>query len=161
MTLPSREPDLAPTDTDGRIVLLAGDDTFCHVYRDIAELLDEPRYYDKLGGAVEFFDPTGRRLIPVFSADWQLVELHRSMQSATPEVLRGRFKAVMAHLERFVRHRPQVLGDDRVDVEQVLAGLPDCDAPDFADVVDALPRHVRGHAGNLLHNAVHAAGWSH
>ncbi|TBL32020.1 hypothetical protein EYA84_20050 [Verrucosispora sp. SN26_14.1] len=160
MTLPTREPDRASADTDPRIVLVAGDDTFCHVYRNLAELLDEQRHYDKLDGPVEFFDPTGRQLIPAFSQDWQLVELHPSHRPAAPEILRERFKAVLAHVEQFVRERPQVLGDHRIDVEEVLSDLPDCDAPNFTDVVDALPWHSHGHRGNLLHNAMHAAGWA-
>ncbi|WP_434740140.1 hypothetical protein [Micromonospora sp. SH-82] len=159
MPLPS--PDHQAHDHDQRIVVVAADNTLCHVYESFTELLDEPRHYDTLDGGVEFFDVTGRRLTPVFSPHWQLTGLQPTVEPAEPEVLRVRFKAVMAHLDRFVRDRPEVLGDHRVDLEQVLAALPHCDDPDLVDVVDSLPRHIRGHRGNLLHNAVHAAGWAH
>ncbi|MFJ6199272.1 hypothetical protein [Micromonospora sp. NPDC092111] len=158
---PTEAPIGESAGADRRILLIAADNSFCHVYRDLAELLDEPTYGDEFGGGAEFFDITGRRLTTVFTRDWHLVGLQPTAQLAEPETVRQRLKAVVAHLVQFIEQHPDSLGDSRVSVDEALADLPELDHPDLGEVIGALPVHVRGNSGNLLHNAMHAAGWTH
>ncbi|MGX4655958.1 hypothetical protein ACWCHM_19915 [Micromonospora sp. SCSIO 07396] len=145
---------------DRRIVLIAADDTFCHVYQDLSDLLSTADHGEKLAGAVEFFDVTGRRLHPVYSADWRLEALDAGTAPAQPEAVRQRLTAVLAHVAQYVRSHPDVLARSRITLEQALAQLPRLDGPDLPHDIGTLPDHLEHDTGNWLHNAMHAAGWA-
>ncbi|MGC4806015.1 hypothetical protein [Micromonospora sp. DT233] len=146
--------------TDRRILLIAANDTFCHVYTNPAELLTVGPDGEKLGGGVEFFDVTGHRLHPVFTADWRLEGLQTGTDPADPAAVRQRLKAVVNHLAQYVTAHPEVLTRFRISLDQALAQLPDLDGPDLAHDFDVLPDHLEHDSGNWLHNAMHAAGWA-
>ncbi|MFC8845271.1 MULTISPECIES: hypothetical protein [unclassified Micromonospora] len=145
---------------DQRILLIAVNDTFCHVYQNLADLLTVDDHGEKLGGAVEFFDAAGRRLHPRFAADWRLEDLPPGTDAADPDAVRSRLQAVVSHLARYVRDHPDVLTRSRLTVEQALAGLPALAGPTLSDDLDALPDHLEHDSGNWMHNAMHAAGWA-
>ncbi|GIJ27445.1 hypothetical protein Vqi01_26070 [Micromonospora qiuiae] len=151
---------LVPAETDGRILLIANDDTFAHTYLDLHQLLAEQSEGDELRGAVEFFDTTGRRLAPVLDAQWRLVDLRPSSEPADPAAVRRRLEAVRDHLERFLRANPELLAPYRLGVAEAVDALPLLDGT-LTDAIDEMPWHHRSHRGNFLHNAMHAAGWAH
>ncbi|SCL14854.1 hypothetical protein GA0070616_0559 [Micromonospora nigra] len=145
---------------DNRILLIASDNTFAHTYADLAELLAEPAEGDKLGGAVEFFDATGRRLAPVFDAQWVLIDLRPGDEPADPTAIQHRLQAVRDHVEWFLTTYPDVAERARLSVAEAVASLPP-PGRRLTDDIDLLPRHHEGNQGNFLHNAMHAAGWAH
>jgi hypothetical protein len=145
---------------DRRILLIATNDTFCHVYQNLADLLATADHGEKLAGAVEFFDVTGRRLYPVFSADWRLEALEAGTGPAVPDVVRQRLTTVVAHVTQYVHDHPDVLVRSRIPLERALSELPRLDDPDLSEVIGALPAHLEHDSGNWLHNAMHAAGWA-
>ncbi len=148
-------------EADNRILLIASDNTFAHTYLSLAELLAEPADGGKLGGAVEFFDGTGRRLAPVFDAQWLLTDLRPSGDPADPAALQRRLQAVRDHLEWFLTTYPDVAERSRMSVTEAIASLPRLGDAALADDLDLLPWHHQGNRGNFLHNAMHAAGWAH
>ncbi|MFI9642994.1 hypothetical protein ACIG87_23565 [Micromonospora sp. NPDC051925] len=145
---------------DRRILLIATNDTFCHVYQNLAELLATVDHDEKLAGAVEFFDATGRRLHPVFAAGWRLEALDAGAAPAQPQAVRQRLTAVVAHVAQYARSHPDVLARSRISLEQALAELPRLDGPELARDLDALPEHLEHDSGNWLHNLAHSAGWA-
>ncbi|MBM7075840.1 MULTISPECIES: hypothetical protein [Micromonospora] len=145
---------------DRRILLIATNDTFCHVYQNLADLLSTADHGEKLAGAVEFFDVTGRRLHPVFSADWRLEALQAGTGPAVPDVVRQRLTAVIAHVTQYIHDHPDVLARSRISLERALSELPRLDDPDLSEIIGALPEHLEHDTGNWLHNAMHAAGWA-
>ncbi|MFI7435431.1 hypothetical protein [Micromonospora haikouensis] len=148
------------TGDDRRILLIAANDTFCHVHQNLAELLTVADHGEKLGGGVEFFDVTGRRLHPRFSADWRLEDLQAGNDAADPEAVRARLRAVVSHLVRYVRDHPDVLARSRITLDEALARVPALDGPDLSHDLSALPDHLEHDSGNWMHNAMHAAGWA-
>ncbi|WFE25986.1 hypothetical protein O7623_21845 [Solwaraspora sp. WMMD791] len=144
---------------DGRILLIAADDTFAHTYADLAELLAEPADGDKFGGAVEFFDTTGRRLAPIFDAQWQLTGLAPAGGPVDPAAVQQRLQAVRDHVEGFLLRHPEVAAQARLSVAEAVATLPQLGAS-LTDDIDLMPWHQHGNRGNFLHNAMHAAGWA-
>lgn len=94
---------LVTGETDGGILLIANDDTFAHTYPDLRRLLEEQAEGDPLRGAVEFFDFTGRRLVPGFDRQWCLTDLQPSSEPADPAAVQRRLQAVLDHLERFLK----------------------------------------------------------
>jgi hypothetical protein len=145
---------------DRRILLIAANDTFCHVYQNLAELLAAVDHGEKLAGAVEFFDVTGRRLHPVFSAEWRLEDLQTGNDAPDPAAVRARLTVVVGHLAQYVSDHPDVLTRYRIGLEQALAQLPALAGPTLSDDFTALPNHLEHDSGNWLHNAMHAAGWA-
>ena len=151
---------LVPAETDGRILLIANDDTFAHTYPDLKRMLSEQSEGDPLRGAVEFFDTAGRRLVPRFDQQWCLVDLEPSSEPANPAAVQCRLRAVRDHLERFLRANPEFVARFRLGVADAVDALPTLDGT-LADAIDRMPWHHHGNAGNFLHNAMHAAGWAH
>lgn len=145
---------------DSRILLIASDNTFAHTYADLAELLAEPAEGDKLGGAVEFFDSTGRRLAPVFDPQWLLTDLRPSGDPVDPATVQQRLQAVRDHVEWFLTTYPDFAQRSRMSVDEAVASLPRLGATSLADDIDLMPWHHHGNRGNFLHNAMHAAGWA-
>ncbi|RKN47617.1 hypothetical protein [Micromonospora endolithica] len=145
---------------DSRILLIASDNTFAHTYSDLAELLAEPAEGDRLGGAVEFFDSTGRRLAPVFDPQWTLVDLRPGDEPADPTAIQRRLRAVRDHVEWFLTTHPDVAERARLSVAEAVATLPPLGRT-LTEDIDLMPWHHEGSRGNFLHNAMHAAGWAH
>ncbi|WP_229399997.1 hypothetical protein [Micromonospora okii] len=145
---------------DRRILLIAANDTFCHVYQNFTELLSAVDHGEKLGGAIEFFDAAGRRLHPVFSAEWRLEGLHTGNDAADPAAVRQRLQVVVSHLARYVSDHPDVLTRYRISLNQALSQLPALNGPGLSDDFNALPDHLEHDTGNWMHNAMHAAGWA-
>ncbi|MBL6279067.1 hypothetical protein JMF97_23175 [Micromonospora fiedleri] len=153
---------LVTGETDGGILLIANDDTFAHTYPDLRRLLEEQSEGDPLRGAVEFFDFTGRRLVPGFDRQWCLTDLQPSSEPADPAAVQRRLQAVLDHLERFLKSDSESGGGSRVDGAATVRELPALDGT-LADAIEKMPWHEpgKGTAGNFLHNAMHAAGWAH
>ncbi|RIV40043.1 hypothetical protein [Micromonospora radicis] len=160
MNLVSAQTDGGAAEVDGRILVIANDDTFAHTYPDLPRMLAEQSEGDPLRGAVEFFDTAGLRLVPLFDPQWQLVGLLPSSEPADPAAVLSRLRAVRDHLERFLRDNPDFAGQSRLDVTEAVAAVPVLDGP-LTDAVDKMPWHNHGSRGNFLHNAMHAAGWAH
>ncbi|WP_326550364.1 hypothetical protein [Micromonospora sp. NBC_01813] len=146
-------------ETDSRILLIASDNTFAHTYADLAELLAEPAEGDKFGGAVEFFDCTGRRLAPVFDPQWLLIDLRPGGDPADPAAIQLRLQAVRDHVEWFLTAYPDFAEQSRLSVAEAVASLPPLGST-LIDDIDLMPWHHKGNRGNFLHNAMHAAGWA-
>lgn len=146
--------------TDNRILLIASDNTFAHTYADLAELLAEPAEGDKFGGAVEFFDVTGRRLAPVFDPQWLLTDLWPGGDPADPAAVQVRLQAVRDHVEWFLTTYPDFAEQARLNVAEAVASLPQLGYSTLTDDIDLMPWHHKGNRGNFLHNAMHAAGWA-
>ncbi|MFG2063910.1 hypothetical protein ACGFIK_21115 [Micromonospora sp. NPDC048871] len=157
------EMGLVSGEMDERILLIANDDTFAHTYPDLRRLLEEQSDGDPLRGAVEFFDFTGRRLVPSFDQEWRLTELQPSSEAADPEAVLRRLQAVLDHLERFLKAESEA-GDDAsiMGAEVMIKALPTLNGT-LTDALDKMPWHQpgKGTSGNFLHNAMHAAGWAH
>ncbi|MGW4461927.1 hypothetical protein [Micromonospora sp. NPDC004704] len=149
-----------PTDTDQQILLLAADNTFAHLYADLAAVLAEPEQGDRFGGAVEFFHTDGRRLAPYFGVDWRLADLQPSAEPADPDELQRRLQAVFEHVERYLKDHPEFTDRFRISVEQLVDEMPAPTGGTLQDAIEALPWHMHGNKGNFLHNAMHAAGWA-
>ncbi|MEV4628100.1 hypothetical protein AB0J90_17635 [Micromonospora sp. NPDC049523] len=150
-----------PTETDRRILLLAADNTFAHLYGDLGAVLAEPELGDRFGGAVEFFHTDGQRLAPYFGPDWRMADLQPSAEPADPDELQRRLQAVFEHLERYLKDHPELTDRYRTTVEQLVDEMPAPSGGTLQDAIDALPWHMHGNTGNFLHNAMHAAGWAH
>ncbi|MFY1635067.1 hypothetical protein ACN27F_17635 [Solwaraspora sp. WMMB335] len=148
------------TSDDVPILVIASDDTFAHVYPSLAELLAEPGNGGKFGGAVEFFDGTGRRLAAVFDPEWHLIDLRACADPGDPVTLQRRLQAVRDHVEWYLRTYPDIVTRARLTIEQAVACLPQL-GDDLHDDIFGMPDHDKGDSGNFLHNAMHAAGWSH
>ncbi|WP_329108797.1 hypothetical protein OG792_09175 [Micromonospora sp. NBC_01699] len=147
-------------DTDRRILLIAADNTFAHLYGDIAAVLAEPEQGDRFGGAVEFFHTDGQRLAPFFGTDWRMADLQPSAEPADPDELCRRLEAVFDHLERYLKDHPELTDRFRTTAEKLLADVPRSGGT-LQEAIHALPWHMHGNSGNFLHNAMHAAGWAH
>lgn len=149
-----------PCETDQRILLIAADNAFAHLYPNLGALLAEATEGDEFGGAIEFFHTDGRRLAPYFGHEWRLADLHPSAEPADPEELRRRLDAVFEHLERYLKDHPEFADRFRTTIEKLLAEVP---APGgtLQAAVDAVPWHMHGNTGNPMHNLLHSAGWAH
>lgn len=151
----------SPCTTDPRVLLIAADDTFAHVYRDLAEALSEPKEGTMFGGAVEFFDTEGRQLAPVFGPDWRMAELQTGGNPADPAAVQRRLRRVIEHVAGYLRAHPEVVGSSPHNVEEVIAALPQLGGGSLQTDVAEMPQHIMATRGGLLHNAMHAAGWTH
>lgn len=150
-----------PTLTERRILLVANDNTFTHVYPDLDEVLAEQEQGDRFDGAVEFFSPEGQRLVPFFGPDWRMVDLHPSGDPADPVPVQVRLRAVMEHVAAYLHAHPDVAERAGMTVDEAIATLPRIGDGSLADDVDELPWHMQTNKGSFVHNTLHLTGWAH
>ncbi|MFK3980689.1 hypothetical protein ACI2K4_09980 [Micromonospora sp. NPDC050397] len=150
-----------PTLTRRRILLVANDNTFTHVYPDLAGVLAEQEQGDRFAGAVEFFDPEGQRLVPFFGPDWRMVELHPSGDAPDPVAVQVRLRAVVQHVAAYLHAHPDLAERAGMTVDEAVATLPRVGNGTLAEDLDELPWHVQTNKGGFVHNTLHAAGWAH
>lgn len=147
----------------GRIVAIAHDDTWAHVYPTINVLRMHGDTENAPLGAMEFFDPAGARLASRFDPSWRLVGLQPA-GDPDPGRLHGRAQAVVRHLADYLQRHSEVarsIPNLPSDVGDRLRKLAESDL-DAILVAIELPGQVRPlDSGGWFHNALHAAGWDH
>lgn len=154
-------------DADGvgtdRIVAIAHDDTWAHVYPTINVLRGHDDTESAPLGAMEFFDPAGARLAGQFDPQWRLVGLHPTGEP-DPERLQGRVQTVVRHLGAYLRKHPEaakLIPNLPDDIDDRLRKLAESDLDTILAAFE-LPANVRPlDSGGVFHNLAHAAGWDH
>lgn len=147
----------------GRIVAIAHDDTWAHVYPTINVLRMHDDTESAPLGAMEFFDPAGARLACQFDPHWRLVALHPA-GDPDPGRLQGRARTVVRHLDDYLRKHPEVaksIPNLPDDIGDRLRKLAESDLDTILVAIE-LPGQVRPlDSGGWFHNALHKAGWDH
>jgi hypothetical protein len=143
------------------ILAISSDDSFVHTYAGVRALLDDdigntPRH--QCPRALEFFDGSGRRFVPVFSNRWRLRDLQPSRGAADPAALRQRLDSWVGHLADDLRKRRDPDTQRAADLRHRLAGPSLAEALALIDTEINTPATADPHPGNWLHNACHAAG---
>jgi hypothetical protein len=96
-----------------------------HFYASVGSLLETGDAEFSPPEAVEFFDATGRRLAPVFSKTWKLIDLRRTGDRSSDAMICRRLSEVAQHLRDTVDQRLTMSGNTIVTREQALACIPD------------------------------------
>ncbi|MDG4808734.1 hypothetical protein O7634_18470 [Micromonospora sp. WMMD1120] len=165
----SSTPIVSAPRTTTTIVAIASDDTFAHVYSNVRQMIEDGfGAADTRRGALEFFNAAGGRLLPVFGPAWQLVELAESRDAPDAARLRQRLAAVIDHVAAYVGKHPEVVEASGLTLDEALGQLPRPAEQDLAQVLSRFPHQVDDgntvrplSSGSWLHNAMHAAGWTH
>ena len=162
-TVAGPAPVEAPEPTTVRVLAIATDDTWAHVYDSVALMLNERNIGVEHRGGMEFFDGSGRRLAPVFSPTWELQDLALTGDESGPCELLQRLHAVVRHAESYIRRHPERVVRPGVP-EAVLATFPRLSGRSLAEALETVweatqPR--QSHSAGFFHNALHAAGWNH
>ncbi|GAA0955704.1 hypothetical protein [Virgisporangium aurantiacum] len=161
----------ASTANDVNVLAIACDNTWLHVYDDVSTLLQD----DDIGvgndahGAMEFFDRDGRRLAPVFTHAWTLMDLAPTGEPPDPEELQGRMCAVVDHVRDYLdRHGDSAerqLSRFGLTPAAAVRQLPKIEGMKYVDSLAAFvaPTSANGdeHNGDWFHNMLHRTGWTH
>ncbi|MDG4782146.1 hypothetical protein O7614_21020 [Micromonospora sp. WMMD961] len=158
----------APRAING-IVAIASDDTFAHAYPDVRQMIaDGLGDTDTRRGALEFFDPAGARLVPVFGPAWQLVDLQDSGDDPDADRVRQRLTAVVDHVAAYLRKHPDVVEAAGLTLDEAISQLPRPAEQNLAKVLTLFPHRIDDGGtiqpfsrGGYFHNSLHAAGWTH
>lgn len=148
------------------LITIAVDNTWAHAYPGIADLLDHEHEISEgsVTGPVEFFAADGQRLAAVFTPQWQLIDLRPTAEPPDPHRLLVRLRAVFGHVADYLRDHPQLAWSIPAapeDFDAQLRKLSHACLEELVDQCGLAASGDRGHAGNWLHNALHAAGWKH
>ncbi|MGC5288923.1 hypothetical protein [Micromonospora sp. DT231] len=152
-----------------RVVAIAADDTFAHVYSNVRQMIEDGfGDADTRRGALEFFNAAGGQLVPVFGPAWQLVDLRDSRDAPDAARLRQRLAAVVDHVVAYLRKHPEFVKASGLTLDEALLQLPRPAEQDLAHVLALFPHHVGDDRtirpfsqGGWFHNSLHAAGWTH
>jgi hypothetical protein len=148
--------------TTAWVVAIAADDSWAHVYPKVGELLGHRHDGDDVpAGPVEFFDGAGRRLGAVFGPDWVLVDLRPVTAIEDRTGLEERLHRVLRHVAAYLRAHPEALAALPDAPDDVLTEIDDLGSGDLETVLDRCFLSPDEHSAGWLHNALHAAGWSH
>lgn len=153
------------------VLAIACDNSWLHVYDDVSTLLQD----DDIGakndatGGMEFFDRDGRRLAPVFTSTWTLMDLAPTGEAPDPEAVRERMSLVVDHVRDYLeRHGDAVEGQlSRFGLTpaDAIRHLPKIEGVKYVDSLGAFvaPAGVDGdeHDGDWFHNMMHRTGWTH
>lgn len=146
---------------DSSFAAIAADNTWAHRYPDAARMLKEKDIGVKFSGGMEFFDLLGRRLAPVFSPAWELVDLQPTMDEPDPGTVRRRLLAVVEHVKAFIIAHPEVAERFGLTCEEAIDALPQLQGETIAAYLASFPGAELPNTGNWFHNALHAGGWTH
>jgi hypothetical protein len=142
------------------IFVIAKDDTAMHVYRDIRSMIDAKEVDRGRLDAVEFFDVSGNRLVPVLDDSGRLKGLREADGDADPAAVQVRLCAVRAYLESVVDDRiakavPTVTRDEALRRLPVLEGktLSQC-----YKLLEPVFSHAYGDGAATVR---HDGGWWH
>lgn len=149
-------------ETDGRIFVIAGDNTWVHIYPDASTLLNCKDTVAAGPGPLDFFDVRGQRLGPVFGTDWTLESLEPTADEADPDAVQRRLCAVVESVRASLEQRLALDPNPPGDLEVALARLPELGehdlpecfallAPNFGDGEDS-GDGMRRDDGSVWHN---------
>ncbi|MBQ0994792.1 hypothetical protein KBX08_32560 [Micromonospora sp. H61] len=152
-----------------RVVAIASDDTFAHVYSNVRQMIEDGfGSADTRRGALEFFNAAGGQLVPVFGPAWQLVDLRDSRDAPDADRLRQRLAAVVDHVVAYLRMHPEFVKASGLTLDEAILQLPRPAEQDLAHVLALFPHHIDDDKtiqplsqGGWFHNSLHAAGWTH
>jgi hypothetical protein len=135
-----------------------------HLFPNVKALIAAVEVFTAAGATtlrMEFFDPAGVRLHPVFGPHWQLTGLQPGPDPADPELLLNRLRGVVKDIEQALLNddeAAQALEELRMTPKEAVAQLPHLDGVGLTEGIrrchtafghsDADP----GNNGSPLHN---------
>lgn len=117
----------------GRFFVIASNNAWVHLYRDVQSMLEAKDAAIASPGAVEFFDVRGRRLAPVFSGAWTLDDLHDTGAKPDEAAVQARLHTVLEGLRGSIDVRLSKAPLALATREEVIGRLPDLSGKGLGD----------------------------
>ncbi|MDP9795547.1 hypothetical protein J2S43_004059 [Catenuloplanes nepalensis] len=130
------------TEATHAIFAVAATNAWVHVYRDVKTLLAETDmgagHEPTVTNTIEFFNASGKRLLPAFGRDWTLTDLTESGDPADPEAVHARITTVIEKTKAMIREHADDFREAGFDPEATIAQLPVTAGRSLADIADDL-----------------------
>lgn len=130
------------TESQHAIFAVAADNKWVHVYRDVKTLLAETDmgsgHEPTVANTIEFFNASGKRLLPAFGRDWTLVDLTESGDPADPAAVHARVTAVIDKTKAMILEHAADFTKAGFDPQTTIAQLPATAGRTLPEIADEL-----------------------